>query len=108
ALCYTCLAGRAAKETLSTASIQFGTKLTATMIASIRSKTLTAINQAVGFRLITKFGETGVINLGKTIPFVGGAIGAAFEGGFTYYTSETARKLFFNPGNHPVPSKKAG
>lgn len=107
-LCYTCLVGKAAKEILAEASIQIGTKITASLIASISGKTLTAINQAVGFRLITKFGETGVINLGKGVPLVGGAIGAAFEGGFTYYTAKTARNLFFEPNNLPVLSKKAG
>ena len=30
------------------------------------------MNKAVGFRLLTKFGQTGLVNLGKAIPLVGG------------------------------------
>jgi hypothetical protein len=33
---------------------------------------LKKINQKVGFRLVTKFGEKGIINLSKLIPVVGG------------------------------------
>ena len=35
---------------------------------------LVKINQQVGFRLVTKFGEKGIINLCKLVPFVGGGI----------------------------------
>jgi hypothetical protein len=36
---------------------------------------ITKINQKVGFRLLTKFGSKGVINLGKMVPLTGGIIG---------------------------------
>jgi hypothetical protein len=41
--------------------------------------TISRINQAVGFRLLTKFGETGVVNLGKAVPILGGIIGGAVD-----------------------------
>ena len=53
-------------------------------------------NQALGFRLVTKFGETGVVNLHKAIPIVGGAIGGCFDGYSCYKTGQAARKLFFD------------
>lgn len=105
-LCYCCLTGSKLHEIFKQAGIEIGTKVTASLIASISGSTLTAINQAVGFRLITKFGETGVINLGKWVPFVGGAIGGTFEGLFTYHSSNTARKLFYDP-NKNFEVKKA-
>ena len=37
------------------------------------------INAKVGFRLITKFGSTGIINLGKLVPGVGAAIGGGLD-----------------------------
>ena len=48
-------------------------------IAALRkapAKVLIKINQQVGFRLITKFGEKGVINLWKLVPIAASGIGA--------------------------------
>ncbi len=73
-LVYACLTGNAAKEILKNIGVVVGTKLTTSAI-----KTIVAINQKVGFRLLTKFGEKGVINLGKFVPFVGGIIAATFD-----------------------------
>jgi hypothetical protein len=55
---------------------------------------LTKINRAVGFRLITKFGKTGVINLGKGIPLLGSAVGAVFDGVSTNIVGNAAIKTF--------------
>ena len=41
---------------------------------------LTEINKRVGYQLVTKAGEKGVINLTKLVPLVGGPIGAAVDG----------------------------
>ncbi|MFZ2572451.1 MAG: hypothetical protein WAX19_03745, partial [Trichococcus flocculiformis] len=56
--------------------------------------TLTKINQKVAFRLVTKFGEKGVINLGKLVPIVGGVIGASVDGVGTKIIGNQAKKLF--------------
>lgn len=37
------------------------------------------INQRIGFRFITKFGEKGIINLGKMVPLVGGVVGGGMD-----------------------------
>jgi hypothetical protein len=37
---------------------------------------LVEINKRVGFRLFTTFGTTGLINLGRWRPVVGGGVGA--------------------------------
>ncbi|HEA1012053.1 TPA: EcsC family protein, partial [Escherichia coli] len=57
-------------------------------------ETITAINKRVGFRLLTKFGEKGAINLGKMIPLVGGVIGGTFDGVSTNLVGNIARKTF--------------
>ncbi len=46
-------------------------------LRKLPGRVLIEINKKVGFRLITKFGERGVINLGKLVPLVGGPVGAA-------------------------------
>ena len=79
-LVYMCLCGSAVTDIVKDVGINVDTKLSITAINKISGATLTKINQAVGFRLLTKFGQTGVINLGKSIPFVGGIIGGTVDG----------------------------
>lgn len=93
-LVYLCLAGNSAKDIAKGAGIVFGTKLSQSAIKSISGKTLTAINQKVGFRLVTKFGEKGVINLGKMVPLVGGVIGGTFDSVTTNTIGNIARDTF--------------
>jgi len=93
-LVYACLAGNAAKDILKETGILIGTKMTTKAIGSISGKTLTAINQKVGFRLLTKFGEKGVVNLGKTVPIVGGLIGGTFDSVTTKAIGNIAKTTF--------------
>lgn len=74
--------------------MEVGQKLTISAIKSITRETLVAINRAVGFRLLTKFREKGVINLGKAVPLVGGVIGATFEAVSTNAIGNIARDTF--------------
>ena len=93
-LVYACLTGNAAKDILKDMGIVVGRKLTESAIKNISGKTITAINQKVGFRLLTKFGETGVINLGKVVPILGGVIGATFDSVATNTIGNIARDTF--------------
>lgn len=65
AVCYACLCGNAATDILKGAGITIGKKLTEQAIKQLSFDVILKINRAVGFRLFTKFGQTGVINLGK-------------------------------------------
>jgi len=93
-LVYACLAGNAAKDILKDIGIVVGTKLTTSAIKNISGKTIVAINQKVGFRLLTKFGEKGAINLGKAVPLVGGLIGGTFDTVTTNTIGNIARETF--------------
>ncbi len=93
-LIYVCLAGNAAKDIFKDVGIIFGTKLTTQAIKSISGKTIVAINQKVGFRLLTKFGEKGVVNLGKAAPVVGGIIGGTVDSVATNTVGNIARDTF--------------
>ena len=93
-LVYACLAGNAAKDVLKDIGIVVGTKMTTKAIEQISGKTLTAINQKVGFRLLTKFGEKGVINLGKAVPIVGGLIGGTVDSVTTVTIGNIAKETF--------------
>lgn len=93
-LVYACLTGNVAKDILKDVGIVVGRKLTENAIKNISGKTITVINQKVGFRLLTKFGEKGAVNLGKSIPLVGGFIGATFDSVTTNLIGNIARDTF--------------
>lgn len=96
-LVYVSLCGTAVKDLMKDVGVQLGTKLTASMIQKyVTAEMLKEINKAVGFRLLTKAGQTGVINLGKAVPFVGGVIAGAFDGFTTNVIGNTARDMFLN------------
>jgi hypothetical protein len=94
ALAFACLCGNAAKDILKSVGIKVGTKLTEKAIQKISVEFINKINAAVGFRLLAKFGQTGVVNLGKLVPLVGGGIGAAFDGISTNIIGDVARDTF--------------
>lgn len=96
ALVYACLTGNAAKDIMKDVGIVVGRKLTENAIKNVSGKTITAINQKVGFRFLTKFGEKGVINLGKAIPLVGGIVGATFDSVTTNIIGNIARDTFIS------------
>lgn len=93
-LVYACLAGIGIDQILKNFGIQFGSKFTISMVKKIPGTVLTKINQKVGFRLLTKFGSKGLINLGKAIPIVGGVIGGGFDMVETKIIADRAYKLF--------------
>ncbi|MDO9179029.1 MAG: EcsC family protein [Agitococcus sp.] len=95
-LVYVCLAGDAAKDILKDVGIVVGTKVATSAVKNISGKTITAINQKVGFRLLTKFGEKGVINLGKAIPLLGGFIGGTVDAVTTNLIGNIARDTFIS------------
>ncbi|WP_144157895.1 EcsC family protein [Paraburkholderia sp. BCC1885] len=89
-----CLAGDATMEILRDVGVQVGTKAAQIAINKISGAVILKINQAVGFRLVTKAGSTGVINLTKMVPFLGGVIGGAFDATVTNMIGNTARDIF--------------
>ncbi|MCB9207723.1 MAG: EcsC family protein, partial [Ignavibacteriales bacterium] len=93
-LVYACLAGNSAKDILKEVGIKIGSKLTETMIKRMSVEVVKTINQKVGFRLVTKFGEKGIINLGKAVPVVGGVIGGTVDGISTHIVGKIAKKTF--------------
>jgi len=96
---YACLVGSSANEIIKKAGIEIGKKLATNTIKNISGKIITQINQKVGFRLLTKFGEKGVINLGKAIPFLGGIIGGFIDTASTNLIGNTARDMFVGNEN---------
>lgn len=104
-LIYACLTGSAASEVLKNSGIKFVNKFGVAMIDKIPGKTLTAINRKVGFRFVTKFGETGVVNLGKIVPVVGGFVGGGIDVASTRIIGKNAYRLFVK-GEMPLKEEE--
>ena len=96
-LAYACLLGSRMQELLRTASIAAGQKLTMAVIKKIPAAAITKINQEVGFRLLTKGGEAGILNMTKALPVVGGLVSGGIDYVAAAGVSKVAKKLFIEP-----------
>ena len=94
-LVYACLAGVAVNDVVKRAGIKFGVKLTNAAIKKIPGKTLTKINQKVGFRFVTKAGTTGIVNLTNVVPVAGAVVGGGIDYFETKAIANRAYKWFF-------------
>ena len=74
-------------KTANRASLQLLKKLPGTV--------LTKINQKLGFRFLTKFGQKGVINLVKVVPVAGGVVNGGLNLVETKAIGKRAMKVFF-------------
>ena len=93
-IAYTCLTGSSAANVLKNTGIKIGEKVAINAKKKIPVEVLVKINQQVGFRLVTKFGQKGLVNFGKMIPLVGGVVGGVFDTGMTLTIGNIAKKVF--------------
>jgi len=102
-IAYMSLLGSAAAEVAREFGVRAGTKLAAAQIARVPGKVLTRINQAVGTRLVTKAGSTGLLNLTKLVPVVGGIVGGGLNVVFTRQIGKVAAGLLREGPNPAAP-----
>ncbi len=88
------LVGDACKEIVRDVGIQVSGKIALNALKRLPGKLLIEINKRVGFRLLTKAGTKGIVNLIKIVPVLGGCVGGAFDGGTCYCIGKTAKSLF--------------
>ena len=93
-LVYACLAGISVDQVVKKVAIECGEKFGKALVNKIPGKALVAINKKVGFRLFTKWGEKGLINIGKLIPVLGGVIGGGLDFVETKIIAKRAYKMF--------------
>ena len=89
-----CVVGNAAKEIVKDAGIGIGGNLANVAIKMVPGKMLIETNKKVGFRLLTKFGTKGAINLVRIVPLAGGVIGGSVDGAACYVVGRRAKRLF--------------
>lgn len=73
---------------------EFATRAGQAAVQRVPGKVLIEINKKVGFRLLTKSGTTGVVNLSKAVPVLGGVVGGAVDGTSTRAVGAVARRAF--------------
>ena len=72
-LAFVCLCGNKASDIVKdTLADPLARAMGTVLIKKIPTEVVKRINRAVGMRLVTKFGENGVLNLGKAILFFRG------------------------------------
>ena len=93
---YLCLLGSQAGDVLSKTASQFAVKFATASLKKLPGAVLTKINQQIGFRLVTKFGEKGLLNIHKAIPVLGGVVGGTIDAFSTYAIAKAAKALFLD------------
>lgn len=98
------LVGDSIKDVVKASGIAITRGFGKSLLEKIPGRVLIDINKRVGFRLLTKAGEKGAVNLVKGIPFFGGLIGGTFDAAACRIVGHNARKLF----SRPAKRKKRG
>lgn len=91
---YLTLVSKTASDVGKALAIQLGNRFVTQAIKKVPGRVLIQINKQVGFRLFTKFGQRGVVNLGKSVPLVGAVIGGSVDLYITNKVGNVARDLF--------------
>lgn len=91
------LLGDACKDVLKDVGIKVGQGVAKSVLNKVPGKVLIEINKKVGFRLLTKAGERGAVNLVKMVPLAGGFIGGAFDAAACRIVGRQAKNLFYAP-----------
>ena len=103
-LVYLCLCGNAAQDVVRDYGIRAAKKVSMTAIKTASPAVIKAINTAVGVRLLSKFGNTGMLGVTKSVPLLGSVIGAASDAFATNLVGNTARNLFID-GAHRIHTR---
>lgn len=74
------LIGNAAKDELKQVGVRVGNQMASNAIRHLSSSLIKEINHIVGFRLISRTSQQGVVRLAKFVPIAGGVVGGAFDG----------------------------
>ena len=89
-----CMVGTAMEDVAKQTGIVVGKKVAIEALKALPGKVLIDINKRIGFRLLTKFGERGVVNLVKLVPLAGGAVGGTVDATICYAVGRAADRAF--------------
>lgn len=101
---YACLTGQAISDVIKQTGIKVGEKFAVAAIEKIPGKALIEVNKKVGFRLVTKAGTKGIVNMGKLVPIAGGIIGGIWDITSTRIIAANAYSVFIK---NLIPAAKS-
>jgi uncharacterized protein (DUF697 family) len=73
-----------------------GQRLTEQTLNKLSTDTINRMNHKLRFKLVSKAGRSGIINLGKVVPIIGGVIGATIDAISTNMVGNMARDTFLS------------
>ena len=93
-LAYSTLVGIKVSDIIKQTGLKYSEKVTMSALKKLPGNILIKINQKLGFRFITKFGEKGLINLFKIVPVVPGVINLIWNTVETQHVASRAISQF--------------
>lgn len=93
-IAYLCLINETVGNFVKQFGVKTANKLAKGVLDKIPGKALIAINKKIGFRLVTKYGEKGTVNLIKLVPVAGAFAGAGIDFADTKIIADRAYKTF--------------
>ncbi|CAJ1581889.1 EcsC family protein [[Mycobacterium] wendilense] len=96
------LLGAGAAGVLGKAGVDIGAKSAMVGLKRLPGHVLIEINKKVGYRLLTKFGTKGSINLVKAVPLVGGGVGAGVNVLAINQIAAYSKRTFAPLGSNPA------
>jgi hypothetical protein len=88
------LVGTTGAEVVKKGGVRAANRFLAAAVRRMSAGPLLVLNRAVGFRLVTKGGTTGVVNLAKVVPVVGGPVSAAVDVAACRAIARYAKSIF--------------
>jgi hypothetical protein len=101
------LLGDEAREVLKQFGVKLSQRIAQAQLRRLPAVALEAINRAVGFRLVSRFGQQGVVNLHQAIPVLGGLVGGGIDYVMTRKLGEFAASELGRRGNAAAAAASA-
>jgi len=86
--------GDSSKDVLKDFGVNLSGKFIEVALKNIPDKFLSDINKTVGFRLLSKVGEDGAVNLMKIVPLAGGILSGMLDSISSVIVGKTAKAIF--------------
>lgn len=101
------LLGAGAAGVVGKVGVDIGNRAAVAGLKKLPGQALIEINKRVGFRLLTKFGTRGAINLVRAVPVVGGGVGASVNIVAINQIAKYSKRTFVT-SELPVPGDPPG
>jgi hypothetical protein len=92
------------KEATKAFGVGFSQRGGRALVQRIPGRVFIAINKKIGFRLITKAGTKGLINVSRLVPVLGGVVGGGVDAASCRAVAVAAKRAFPPPAAQALPA----